>query len=81
MTANQKRLVSYGFAFCIAIIIGGACAAVVVALKAPGLTIAGAFAAGFLGIMGVAVKVIGPFDFNDDNAPPPAEQEKEHSAK
>lgn len=80
MTANQKRSVAYGFCLLIAIIIGGACAVMAAVFHAADLEIAGAFAAGFLGIMGVGVKVVGPFEFANGNAPPPAEQEKEHSS-
>jgi hypothetical protein len=80
VSANLKRLIAYGFCFLIAIIVGGAAAAVAGLLGAPGLAVGGAFAAGFLGIMGVGAKVIGPFDFSDDSAPPPAKREKETSS-
>jgi hypothetical protein len=74
VSANSKRLIAYVFCLLLSIIVGGVAALVVCLLGAPALAVAGAGAFSLLGVMGVGVKVIGPFDFISDNAPPTGPQ-------
>jgi hypothetical protein len=74
VSANYKRFIAYVICLLLSIIIGGVAALVVCLLGAPALAVAGAGAFGLLGVLGVGVKVIGPFDFISDNAPPTGPQ-------
>ncbi|MCH5676347.1 hypothetical protein [Streptomyces gilvus] len=71
MSANQKKAIAYAFCFLIAIIVGGCCAGVAALLSSPPMAIAGAGAAGWLAIVGIGVKIIGPFDFGSETPPTP----------
>ncbi|MFG2558374.1 hypothetical protein [Streptomyces sp. NPDC048496] len=79
MNSNQKRLAAYLFCLLLAIIVGGVAALVVALLGAPMLAVAGAGATGFVGVMGIGSKAIGPFVFTDDKAPP-VEPQREPSS-
>ncbi|MFF4054578.1 hypothetical protein ACFYZ0_02140 [Streptomyces sp. NPDC001708] len=76
MSPNQWKALAYAFCLLVSIIVGGCCAGVVALLGAPPLGIAGAGAVGWATIMGIGVKVIGPFDFGGGTPPsanPPEE--------
>ncbi|MFE9868917.1 hypothetical protein ACFYPZ_40945 [Streptomyces sp. NPDC005506] len=78
MNANQKKLIAYVICLLASIIIGGAVALTVALFGGAALVVATAGGGSVLGLMGVGAKIIGPFAFNNDNAPP-AERQREPS--
>ncbi|MGW5130916.1 hypothetical protein [Streptomyces sp. NPDC004135] len=75
--ANLKRLVAYLFCTLFALLGAGISAVVVGVLGAPALFIAGAGGGGFIAVMGLGVKIIGPFEFTADNPETPPAQPRQ----
>ncbi|MFF5676261.1 hypothetical protein ACFY8S_40290 [Streptomyces hygroscopicus] len=63
MSANQKRVFAYALCFPVAFVVGGCCTGVAALFDASPLGIVSAGIAGFMAVMGTAIKLIGPFDF------------------
>ncbi|MCX5236269.1 hypothetical protein OG824_13770 [Streptomyces prunicolor] len=68
---NLKRLVAYLIWTLCSVFIAGGVALAVSVLGASGLGIAGAGGASFIALLGLGVKVIGPFEFTASKAETP----------